>query len=184
MRAVSDYLRVLELAVRRLDAAGIPYMLSGSTALGVYGWPRATRDVDLVVDAHPKDAARLAEAFQADFYCDAEAVARAVRERQMVNAIHLETLVKVDLIVRKEEPYRREEFRRRQRRALGGAMVWVVAPEDLVLSKLAGARAGGSAIQLDDARALLQSGVPLDREYLHAWAARLSVADLLAEVGE
>jgi len=62
MRAVSNYLRVLELAVRRLDAAETPYMLSGSTALGVYGWPRATRDVDFVVDAYPKDAARLAEA--------------------------------------------------------------------------------------------------------------------------
>jgi hypothetical protein len=33
-----------------LDAAGIPYMIAGSIASAYHGTPRATHDVDIVVD--------------------------------------------------------------------------------------------------------------------------------------
>ena len=36
--------------VARLDRAGIPYMLTGSLVIAYYGEPRATRDVDVVID--------------------------------------------------------------------------------------------------------------------------------------
>ncbi|MFZ4694279.1 MAG: hypothetical protein ACOYMV_04050 [Verrucomicrobiia bacterium] len=43
--------------VRALDAARLPYALCGGMAMAVHGWPRATMDVDLLVEE-----ARLAEA--------------------------------------------------------------------------------------------------------------------------
>jgi hypothetical protein len=35
----------------RLAAAGIPYMVTGSVASSFHGEPRATRDIDIVIEA-------------------------------------------------------------------------------------------------------------------------------------
>ena len=54
-----------------------------------------------------------------------------------MNLIELRRVVKVDVIVRKDTPYRRLEFDRRRRARIEGVDIWVVSPEDLILSKLA-----------------------------------------------
>jgi hypothetical protein len=47
---MNEQLEFLKLIGSRLDAAGIPYMLTGSMAMSVYVPPRMTRDLDFVVD--------------------------------------------------------------------------------------------------------------------------------------
>ena len=47
---MADLLEVLHLVTARLDAAAVPYMVSGSLALGYYAQPRMTRDIDIVVE--------------------------------------------------------------------------------------------------------------------------------------
>ena len=44
---------LLTRIVETLDGAGIPYMLTGSVASSLQGEPRATHDIDLVVDIRP-----------------------------------------------------------------------------------------------------------------------------------
>jgi len=178
----SDELHVLHTVVSRLDSAGIPYMLSGSTALGAYATPRMTRDLDVVVHLELADVDRFVRLFAEDFYCDADAVRRSVRSRTIVNLIHLARVVKVDFIMRNDTPYRRLEFDRRRRAAIDGTDMWIVAPEDLVLSKLVWAQESRSAIQLGDVREMLRSVPDLDWSYLQAWAGELGVSDVLAEV--
>ncbi len=58
----------------------------------------------------------------------------------MFNVLHLEKLVKLDLIVRKDTAYRRREFERRKRVQMPGFEAWIVSREDLILSKLAWAK--------------------------------------------
>ena len=41
---------LVETALRHLLAAGIPYMVTGSVASSYYGEPRATRDLDVVIE--------------------------------------------------------------------------------------------------------------------------------------
>lgn len=168
--------------VARLDGAAIPYMLSGSTAVGVYATPRMTRDLDIVVALEPQDADRFVRLFADDFYCDADAVRRSAAARSIVNMIHLERVVKVDVVVRKDTPYRRLEFERRRRASIDGTEIWVVSPEDLILSKLAWAKDSRSEIQLGDAGTLLRSVAGLDRAYMEQWARELSVTTLLHEI--
>ena len=48
--AVSEELQVLKEVARRLDDAGIPYMVTGSIAANFYTVPRMTRDIDIVVE--------------------------------------------------------------------------------------------------------------------------------------
>ena len=152
-------------------------MLTGSIALSYYAQPRMTRDIDLVVELGEGDAKRVSELFHPDYYVSADAADRAVRARGMFNLLHMEKLVKLDLIVRKDEPYRRHEFGRRMRVQLPGFATWIVSKEDLILSKLVWAKPSMSELQLRDVRALLASGP--DTAYLRRWAADLSVADLL-----
>jgi len=179
---MSEELEVLKLVTQRLSGIGIPYMVTGSMAANFYAVPRMTRDIDLVVELREQDADKVIEAFQDQFYVDREMVQRAVRERSMFNLIHITYVIKVDLVVRKESDYRREEFSRRKAVSVEGHPFFIVAPEDLILSKLAWAKDSRSEIQLNDVRNLLASVQDLDGHYLGRWAARLSVESLYREV--
>lgn len=173
-------IEVLKDVVERLEAAGIEYMLTGSMAMNYYSVPRMTRDIDIVIALGPRDAGRLQERFSTDYYVPPkEELERELAKAGMFNLVHLASLVKVDAVVRKNEPYRIEEFRRRKRIDLPGFQLWIVAKEDLILSKLLWARDSRSELQLRDVRNLLASGA--EDAYLGEWAGRLGVADLLEE---
>jgi len=179
---MTDELEIVKLVAVRLDAAGIRYMVTGSLAMNFYAQPRLTRDVDVVVELDVPHVDRIVKLFADDFVCEAEAVSEAVRRRGMFNIIHYESVVKIDFIVRKDSPYRVAEMRRRRAVDLDGATVWVVAAEDLILSKLHWAKDSRSELQLTDVRNLIGSVDGLDWSYLDQWAADLSVSQLLAEV--
>jgi len=179
---VSEELDVLQLVAQRLDAAGIPYMVSGSMAMNYYAEPRMTRDIDIVIELTPPDIDRFTDLFAPDFYCEADAIRDAVARRGMFNVIHLGLVLKVDFIVRKDLPYRRTEFERRRPIELEGTTLWLVSAEDLLLSKLHWAKDSHSALQLGDARNLIASLPTLDWTYIEHWAEQLSVSNLLAEV--
>jgi hypothetical protein len=179
---VTEQLSVLKLVTERLDVAGIAYMLTGSIAAGYYAQPRMTRDIDLVVELEPGDAERIAAAFAPEFTCDVDVIRGAIARQSLFNLIHVEAVAKVDFVVRKDIPYRREEFRRRRHVEIGGHPLWIVSPEDLILSKLAWAKTSRSEMQLRDVRQLLTSVPTLDQTYLDRWAASLTVTDLLREV--
>lgn len=179
---MDDYQDVLRLVAQRLDAAGLAYMLSGSTALGFYGRPRMTRDLDLVIELAPGQERLITERFGEDFSVDDEEVHEAVTRRSMFNLVHFATVVKVDFIVRKDSEYRKTEFARRRAFDLAGQRVWVVSPEDLILSKLAWARESHSELQLRDVSGVMEIVGDLDHPYLDRWAPSLQVEALLAEV--
>lgn len=182
MTTPSEELEVLTTVARRLDDLGIPYMVTGSMALNYYAVPRMTRDIDVVVELSSGDADRLSEAFRGDFYVDPEAVRRAIEERGLFNLIHGASVVKVDFVVRKESEYRYHEFSRRRRIRVEDQELYVVAPEDLIISKLDWARQTRSEVQLADVRNLL-TGVPdLDEAYLAHWTGRLGLDALYREV--
>lgn len=169
-------LEVLQDVGGRLERAGIEYMLTGSVAMNYYAEPRMTRDIDLVVALDPSDAPRLQTLFAPDYYVPPD-LEQAIRIQGMFNLVHIESVVKVDVIVRKDEAYRRAEFARRRPVELPGFRAWIAAKEDLILSKLVWAMDSASELQLRDVRNLLASGA--DDEYLHEWATRLGVAALL-----
>ena len=163
----------------RLDAAGIAYMLTGSLAMSYYARPRMTRDIDLVIALDATQSELLIGALGAQYHADAVAIAAAVRGARPWNIIHLPSVVKIDLIPRKETRYRRAEFERRGRVELAGVPLWIVSVEDLILSKLEWSRESRSEQQRRDVKLLLQA--PLDRVYLDHWAAHLGLGGLLQE---
>ena len=136
-----------------------------------------TRDIDVVVEFAGADAGRVAALFSPDYYVDEEAIRSAIAARSLFNLFHLAKLVKVDMIVRKDDEFQRHEFARRWSLELGGIVAWVIGKEDLILSKRVWAAPSESAFQLRDVRNLLASGV--DEDYLRFWSAKLGVGALL-----
>jgi hypothetical protein len=175
---LSEELTVLFEVAQRLEALGIPYMLTGSMAANLYAAPRMTRDLDLIVEIAPETLERLMEAFpEGDFYLSPQAAAEAVAHSSCFNLIHLATMIKIDIMVRKSAQYRMLEFSRRQLHDIDGHRIWVVSKEDLILSKLDWARDSLSDRQLSDVRNLLATGCDLD--YLQTWAKHLQLTDIL-----
>lgn len=169
-------LTVLSDVVSRLESAGFDYMLTGSVAMNYYAQPRMTRDIDIVVALAVTDAEKVIEIFQGDYYLSTDAVLDAVRGRKMFNLVHYQSVVKVDMIVRKESEYRQLEFARRQQIHIGKLVTWIVSKEDLMLSWAQDSR---SELQLNDVRNLLATEPDLD--YLREWSSRLSLDLLLKE---
>lgn len=173
-------LAVLSDVTARLESVGFEYMLTGSVAMNYYSQPRMTRDIDIVVSLGDSDAGKIVKIFESDYYLSADAVADATRQQSMFNIVHLESVVKVDFIVRKDTEYRRLEFDRRQRIRVGEAEFWIVSKEDLILSKLCWALDSRSELQLGDVRNLLSTNPDLD--YLNKWSSVLNVDQLLQDL--
>lgn len=179
---MSEELDVLKIISERLEAGRVPFMLTGSFALGYYGKPRMTRDLDFVVALLERHVERLVEAFSPDFYIDEDEARAAVKTQRMFNLMHLSSGIKVDLIVRKDSEYRQLEFGRRKPVDLAGVATWITSREDLILSKLVWARDANSDLQKRDVQSLL--GESVDWTYLEQWAPKLGVGAMLEEIAK
>ena len=167
----------LSTVVGLLDGAGIPHMLAGSMASTFHGEPRMTRDIDMVIDPTPESIDRFVTALdRSRYYVDG--AAEAVRGRDMFNMIDTETGWKADLIVRKDRPFSREEFSRRQPAVIGGVELFIATAEDTVVAKLEWQKRSDYERQFRDVVAIL-AVQDLDMGYLRRWAAELGVADSL-----
>ena len=105
---------IIRIIVTRLSKAEIPYMFTGSIATNFYATPRMTRDVDVIIELKETDVDRLCNLFEKDFYVDRDTILNAVKKNGMFNMIHYESVFKVDFIIRKDDKYRLEEFKRRK----------------------------------------------------------------------
>ena len=181
-----EALGLLTRVAATLDRLGIPYLVGGSVASTLFGEPRGTRDVDLVIELVEPGIPALAAALEPDFYVSRSAMVEAVRDRRSFNAVDPNTAMKVDFFVRGDSDFDREEFsRRRLEHIVPGepARVWVKTPEDSVLRKLLWYRDGQGASdqQWRDVVGLLSMRAGrLDEPYLNMWAARLGLAEQLA----
>jgi hypothetical protein len=165
---------------QRLDGAGLDYMLTGSMAMNYYAQPRMTRDIDVVVALHRKDAERVVKMFEKDYYISREAVESSIEHQSLFNLIHNESVIKVDCIVRKGTEYRLNEFNRRQRIKIQDFETWIVSKEDLIISKLFWAKDSHSELQLRDVTNLVATGC--DRSYIEHWTTELNLANLWKEI--
>lgn len=165
---------------RRLEEAGLDYMLTGSMALNHYAQPRMTRDIDFVLSIILKDLEILPQIFGDEFYFSPEAAREAILNQTCFNVIHHDSLIKIDFMIRKREVYRLAEFERRRRIEVAGSHLWIVSKEDLILSKLDWARESQSERQLSDVENLLATGA--DMEYLQTWSQKLNLTAMLTRV--
>ncbi|HOW52436.1 MAG TPA: hypothetical protein PLV42_10395 [bacterium] len=167
--------------VERLEAIGIPFMLSGSIASSYHGRPRATQDIDIIIEADLDKTLELFRSLGPAYYVSELAVREACTFQRSFNIIDMKTGYKADIIIRKKRAFSIEEFSRRLTVRLYDLDLPVVTPEDAILSKLEWSLAsGGSERQFNDTLGIMQmQGTVLDRDYLRRWAKELGVGELL-----
>jgi hypothetical protein len=146
---------------QRLNTLGVPYMVSGSVAVIIYGEPRLTHDVDLIAVLDRPHIARLPEVFPpAEFYCPpAEVIeVEAAREqRGHFNIIHHETGFKADVYLSGRDPLHAWGLARVRQLEVEGQVLSVAPPEYVIIRKLEYYREGGSEKHLRDIRSMLST---------------------------
>lgn len=168
-----------------LDRLGVDWLVGGSLASSVHGEPRATQDVDMVVDLRAHHVTPLWESLRRDYYADADEMRAAVRTAASFNAVHFDSAIKVDFFVAGDDQFEAERLAHRQRVETPAGGLYVDTAEHTLLRKLEWYRRGGEASerQWRDVQAIARiQGDRLDRERLRLWAERLGVTDLLQRV--
>jgi hypothetical protein len=168
----------LRQVVEILEDAGIPYMLTGSLASALYATPRATQDIDLVIDAGAEGLDRAVVGLsEAGYYVDRGAAMQALESHGQFNAIDVKRGWKVDLIIRKDRAFSRTEFERRQTTSLLGVDVSLASLEDALLAKLEWSKLEDSELQRRDVVQLLERAASrLDVPYVERWVRALDVS--------
>ena len=171
-----------------LESLGIPYLISGSLASTLYGMVRTTQDSDIVAEMRIEHLQSFVSALQGEFYLDEEMIAESIQRHTSFNIIHRETMFKVDVFIPQPRPFLQSQLIRSQKQTFQfetEVSAKFASPEDTILAKLEWYRLGGevSERQWRDILGVLNlQGDRLDFQYLHNWAGRMGIQDLLRRV--
>lgn len=165
---------LIELFVAPLQPQGVRYLISGSVAAMLYGEPRVTHDIDLVVFLRSDDLVKLARAYpEAHFHLPPASLLLAEMARPQkghFNVIHLDSGLKADFYLAHRDEFYAWAFRSARNYTVGAVTIALAPPEYVIVRKLEYYREGGSEKHLRDIRSMLAvSGEQLDRPVLADW---------------
>ena len=178
---------LIALFAAPLGRLGVPYMITGATAAILYGQPRLTNDIDVVLELQRDDIARLRAAFpEAEFYVPPVEVIEVElgrSRRAHFNLIHFDSGYKADFYPAGTDPLHRWAMPRRRRLPHGAGQIQVAPPEYVILRKLEYFREGGSSKHRTDIQTILAvSAAEIDRPALSMWVARLGLVSVWQEI--
>ena len=149
-----------QVFIVRLNRLGFRYCITGAAAGIVYGEPRLTHDLDIILELSPDQANLLAEEFpESDFYCPPQEVLRLEAgrpQRGHFNLIHMDTGAKADVYLAGEEDLHAWALDNRQKIEAGGATMWLAPPEYVIVRKLEFYREGGGSKHLTDIAGIIK----------------------------
>jgi hypothetical protein len=146
--------------VSRLEKLEIPYVVTGAVASIIYGEPRLTNDVDLVIMMKTEAIERFVQAFPAtEFYCPPAEVLKVEMRRSHrghFNLIHHDTGMKADIYLAGEDELHQWALSKRRDMVVEGERVRVAPPEYVIVRKLEYYREGGSEKHLRDIAGMVE----------------------------
>lgn len=175
---------LIGLFVEPLETTGVSYMITGGVASVIYGDPRFTRDVDVVMELNPVEISALASAFDArTFYVPPVEVLQKETSRPEgghFNIIHHETALRADVYLAGDDPLIAWAFDRRIRLEVGDTEIWVAPIEYVILRKLEYYEQSGSDRHLRDVAMMLRiSGDTVNSDVLREWSEHLDLQGTL-----
>lgn len=166
-----------------LNKLKIPYIITGGMAVSVWGRPRYTADIDIVVQMLPQNIELLSKellAVDKDVYVSEDAMRDALETKGEFNFIHPQSQLKVDFWVIKNE-FNKQEIKRGISKDILGYKINFVSPEDLILSKLLWRKDLESSKQLEDIESVLRIS-KVDMKYIKIWAERHGTIETLNQL--
>ncbi len=145
---------LFKIFISRLNGLGVRYMVTGAVAIVIYGEPRLTHDIDVVVDLNREDAEKIVRAFPSEeFYCPPIEVINLEIDRPLrghFNLIHYETGFKGDIYTLGQDELHHWAMAHRKSFQMEGEPIWLAPPEYVILRKLEYYREGASEKHLTD----------------------------------
>jgi hypothetical protein len=134
-----DWVPVLEPIISAFNALVVPYQVGGSLASSAWGLPRSTQDADLVAGLQLQHVDPLVARLQDSYYIDASMIRDAIARQSSFSLLHLDTMLKVDVFIRKHTAFDEAAFQRARPQWLDdphSEQALFTSPEDIILHKL------------------------------------------------
>jgi hypothetical protein len=181
---------LIAIFVAPLEKAEFRYMITGSIASSIYGEPRNTLDIDLVVLLQHSQISQLPVLFpEEDFYlppADVVVVESRREARGHFNIIHHNTGLKADIYLSRNHPYLNWSLAHTRRVKTESCEVTIAPPEYVILHKLEFYKEAGHQRHLRDIAGMIEQQA-LDQPFLQSaiaalqlqseWQAALSITD-------
>ncbi|MBI3379351.1 hypothetical protein HY029_01190 [Candidatus Gottesmanbacteria bacterium] len=181
----TDQGRLLKVIASLFNKHKIPYMITGAWSVIYYGRPRASHDIDFVVEIYKEDVEHILKTLQTlspDFSYEPHAIRTALKDRSMFQILHLPTYLKFDCWILKSNPFDQSRFRRRKNIRLLDQSMIIATAEDTILQKLRWYKEAKIEKHLVDAAFVYKiQENNLDKKYLTKWVRTLSVNKYLKE---
>lgn len=169
-----------------LEKNKIPYMITGAWSVIFYGRPRASHDIDFVVEIDKKDLNKTIGSFKTlphEFLVQTEQIRDAVLEKSMFNILHLPSVLKLDFWILGDDLFNKTRFLRRKKEKILNQYMYVATAEDTILKKLLWYKESKIEKHLIDAAFVYQiQRKRLDEMYLEKWAKKQHTLKFLKEL--
>jgi hypothetical protein len=180
----------LKLILDALKASKVEYLIGGAIAEWAWGEPRATQDLDIVINLPIKAIGRFSKELEKrNMLVPADIILDTMMEDRAdipLNAIHMYSGLKADLyLMRDGDELRQSAFQRRLLVNYGPPIgeVYVHSPEDLILYKLMYLGLSGQPKHARDIAAILKAKKDqLDYGYIESWVVRLGLISVWQEI--
>lgn len=164
----------------RLNQAGFDYMVTGSVACIIYGQPRMTHDIDIILDVRTSQIDELINVFPVkEFYCPPSNIIQIENDREArghFNLIHQDSGFKADIYPVGNDNLIRWGLSCKKKFQMQEQVVWVAPPEYVIIQKIQYYLEGGSSKHLSDIRGVLNtSSEMIDFSSLEEWIEKLSL---------
>jgi hypothetical protein len=185
-----DITSFLKLVLEALEASRVEYLIGGAVAEWAWGEPRATQDLDIIINLPIKAVSRFSKELEKrNMLVPADIILDAMMEDRAdipLTAIHIYSGLKADLyLMREGDLLRKSAFQRRLLVDYGPPIgeVYVHSPEDLILYKLMYLGLSGQPKHARDIAAILRSKKDqLDFGYMDGWVDQLGLESLWKEI--
>lgn len=175
----TDQTKLLTEISSFLDKNKVPYMITGAWSAIFYGRPRASHDIDFVIELSPQDIERSLKIFNLlpeEFLVQTDSIKEAIKTKGMFNIIHLPTMLKLDFWILTDEEFDKSRFKRRKKVKILDQIMQMASAEDTIIQKLRWYQMAKIEKHLVDAAFVyqIQKG-NLDKKYLEAWMSKLGL---------
>lgn len=169
-----------------LQKNNIAYMITGAWSVIFYGRPRASHDIDFVIEINKKDLGKITDSFRKlpkEFLVQPEQISTAFSITGIFNILHLPTALKLDFWVLKNDAFDKTRFFRRLKKRILNQDMYLASAEDTILKKLLWYKEAKIEKHLIDAAFVYQIQKDnLDKRYLTSWVKKHKTTKLLKEI--
>lgn len=182
-----EFQELLKKIAKILENLKIDYCITDGYAVSVWGRPRSTFDIDVIIQLKVEKVRPLVENLRrlsAAGYIEESTAKEAILKGGEFNFIHPETGLKIDFwAVKENDSIGKSELKRKINIRFDGQKIYFISPEDLILSKLRWFKMSESTRHLEDIKSILKiSKEKIDWIYLKKEAKKQNVAKILSDL--